>query len=648
MSRSVHTATCVVVLSLLLMCLGASAYKISFNREHAMGFYSHKGYRQYPHWIIGVFGPTSPPAVGSGNGGVHPTVQVSLEIINPPNDFFQFVIYDAEEIEGRVLANVPHAHPCMFRGQVAGVAQFHNMSGLLFTEQAIGRGSEVMYNGALRRSFAIAGSFVLKKTGMYVMTMNSCRYIAGTGSGNASVPLQASDLVVTGWHDAVITGYFQIRNPYGYLPGELYGMLPGFAVLFAFITLTFIIYVAMCLRIVYKTQRGFRALQLFHWVMCGVLFLTFLSYAVFVGYYSHYNTFDENKLSTFATAVVILKLRDALALCGFFLLSYGVSVTQARLPHHLSVSLGITVVLHVACSLASYKFQSMIEFDTKRSGGAENDAEQPTLARGAATIGVAVTTGVVLCASVYYLAVHCRRLSPKVVGEAAAEAQATGGEVHPIPTRQELMIRREKFHLYLRTSILSGLLLLAAAVWAYVQANHYSVKDDKAAETPDNWKTWWAPTIVPQLIVTIGVIVMSFLWPPLVSSCRLQYVLDPSAVNFNDPRYRDGEEVYRVYTVREKSRAQTTSTGAAMNEDAPTPAAVLAASAATAAANARLGVDYSDEEEELQPVRSQPSPRPVRRRSASNLQTVAAAPSAAPQLAAFRIITSVEKDGDAH
>lgn len=548
------TATFMIAFFLLSICITPTpcdAFRVTFDKEKALGYYRHSGYRQYPHWIIGVWGRYSGPAVGSGNGNVYPTAQIHLQVTNPPHDYFQFVIYDANKIEKDVLGGIPDAHPCMYRGQRQGIAKFDNMSKYLFTEQAFGHGTEIVeQDGSKHTMFSITGDFILQSTGLYVMTINSCAYDNTTGN-----PV----LNLHGWENTIINGYFSVRNPYGYLPGELYGCLPGFAVLFACIALTFLIYAGMCFRMCFKfrkTMRWYNTLLSYHFILLAILFLSFLSYAIFVGYYNTYNKADENKNSTFVAAVVFLKMRDALALGGFFWMCYGVGITQPNLPRNWKIVVIICLLMNFICTLAVYSFDQAIEFNAKKRGGEEDNAEDPTLSRGAAIFAVVLSTGILVLSSIYYLAIHVRRLNPKTVAAAVETQQvqaSVGDAASPVPpTRSELQARHEKYMMYLRTSLVTGPILLIAMIWAFVQARFIS-SDGIEGETPDNWKAWWAISIVPQIIYSVFIVSMAIWWGPIPSSRKLRYMMDPSAnLQHDRPEFRDGELQHRTYVVEEK------------------------------------------------------------------------------------------------
>ena len=232
----------------LLVCLCASAIEaISFRYVNTpMEPYRTYGYRMYPHFRVGIFASDSPTAKFAFSRH-QPYVSVDLTVEHAPRGFAEMYVYRADAVEQILLANVPDAHPCMNIDQANGVALFPNMTISGAEEAATVRSSATRTPNTVR----IQGSVPVHHTGLYIIALDACSFIwvpsDGRGISHETRPPTGNYVRVLDdnrtWALARVTGQITVRNPFGYMPGQAYGLIPCYSVFFviSFILTTLLI-----------------------------------------------------------------------------------------------------------------------------------------------------------------------------------------------------------------------------------------------------------------------------------------------------------------------------------------------------------------------------------------------------------------------
>jgi hypothetical protein len=319
--------------SLLTLCAWALCTVLAhgFTIEIPQGTltkYQYLGYRQHPFYAFGIYSKDSFLAKLSGHTDLHPHVQFFIDAQGGPSQYFQVYLYNADVVEGTIMPSTLHSvTPCMDIGQDRGVAVFSNMTRFAF---ALNSGGEMIGTSAQYPMFSVREGIFPENTGLYVVTMNACRYVKNASGDRV--------LKVDDWSATTIEGSIVVRNPFGYLPGQLYGFIPAYSVLLVLSVGVFAVYGLFCFRVR-------KNLLSYHWAMLLVGGQSVASYTLLLSYYSTLNEQNIDRFGVLVCGTICIILRNTFGALVVYLMCYGYKVIVHTMH---PVKLGLIVAATVA------------------------------------------------------------------------------------------------------------------------------------------------------------------------------------------------------------------------------------------------------------------------------------------------------------
>lgn len=281
--------------------------------------------RQVPYERVGVFGADTWQVQKTGRD-YESYVDVNLVVLNPPHQFFEVFVYQAEFMENNLWkAGGSDTHACSDHGQKAGAYLPFN-----YTDYGVIIQGIPMADG----SISVVGRSTLKRTGLYIITMNACRYMyfdwttstyyddkpAGTAG------ISTSRVLVTGdWGGIRIFGGITVRNPYGFVPGQSYGAIPFYAIWFL---ATIVVLTVLLCAIFYI---GYLKVVSYHWMLVVMMTFSCAAYMFIVIYFGLLNETNRNDLVLFGFAQVLLIVRGTATRLIVFFLASGIDITRRDL-----------------------------------------------------------------------------------------------------------------------------------------------------------------------------------------------------------------------------------------------------------------------------------------------------------------------------
>lgn len=336
-----------MVVVTLLMMGETTCLKIRIESGTSLEPYNPSSYRLRPYFTVGLYSVDSMLARLSGHTDHHPRLDFSIDISGDSSaaPYVQLYVYNKELVEDTVIPSLPYAvSPCMDLGQSVGVAPLPGLNGKDAYRIRTGR---LMVGGAmLQQLFTVRERLYPETTGLYVITLNACRYVNETdGDGSGRV------LDLSGWSDLRFSGYVGARNPYGYLPGQLYGLMPGYHVLAGISVLALAVFLIGWVCVGVKQVIGV------HRLLGAIHGLSVIAYAMLASYYTVINEDDVDTYGLFVAARVLLILRNTIGYSVLVCISLGWGLTpilgRGVTKKHLVTVFGVAMV-RVAINMAEF------------------------------------------------------------------------------------------------------------------------------------------------------------------------------------------------------------------------------------------------------------------------------------------------------
>lgn len=454
-----------LVVAVLLTACGAVKVSIP---PGPLSSYTLAGYRQLPYFAVGLYSKDSFLSHISGHTDLHPRIEVNLDASGGPAQYFQVFVYNADVIEGSVMPLHGAATPCMDAGQSRGVAMFPEMEGFAF---ALNAGAVMVGPAAQYSSFAVRERIFPQNSGLYVVTLNACRYVNHTGARRS--------LVLDDWGSAHVSGTISFRNPFGYLPGQQYGFLPSYTV---FLVLSLAVW---SVALLFSLRAGFRSLLQFQKVLFLVASLCVLAYILLLAYYSRLNTEDEDLPFLFIGGKILVMLRNTFGAGVVMTLCIGSGIVAG------SVSTAASFTVTLAC--CARLVLNIIEFglyheSTSISGGMWGvaSAQKPNL-------GWKITRAFGLAFDCFFGAIAALYLYTTIRRLGAAG-----------------MKRRHALYRRTAAALLVGAVLGVA--WAALVTNLSDGPLGSFGEA--HWKIMWLPDVVFELLYFVTFSSVCMVWLP--------------------------------------------------------------------------------------------------------------------------------------
>lgn len=304
----------------VLLVAAVQAYTFRFDNAK-LPPYSHEGYRPMPHFRIGIFDLQSAPAKATARA-LLPRVEFDFTLNG--TDVGQVFVYRVETTEWITFNANTTAHPCMDNGQSSGVALEPRMQDT-FAQSGMPDGA-----GRVRA----VGSYHVQTTGLYVVNVNTCRYLwrsLSTGAVRDTPPLHGNTsdyqrFLDPGNDRTTISGRILVMNPYGHLPGQAFGFLPGYSILWV---VSICCMLALCIGFF---RIGPRRLLPIHWCFFTAFILNLFAFLFIIAYLGGMNERDRDVTGVYIFAYLLSRVKDLMTRWVVFLVScgYGFKVTSLR------------------------------------------------------------------------------------------------------------------------------------------------------------------------------------------------------------------------------------------------------------------------------------------------------------------------------
>lgn len=465
----------------LVVALGsAMGLQITLPRQ-ILQPYQPNEYRQLPYQLVGIHARDSMVARLSGHSDTHPRIDIFIDAVGGPNREFQVFLYEAEFIEQYIIPSTRAvaASPCMDAGQSHGVAFFDNMTDYAWRLNA---GALMVGPSTDYALFSVRDRIYPLHTGLYIVTMNACRYknLTVKDSVTGAVRIERQ-LDVSGWESMNVNGKITVKNPYGYLPGQAYGYLPSYAVLLFVAVGVCFVYSVFCFRV------GTSRLLSYQWVMLGLTIISVVAYLLVLSYYSALNDRDEDKYPLFVTGKVLIIIRNTVGVFALLLMCYGVGVA-VRAARPLSMGLMIVgVVLRLVLNLVEFGlFESATNLSGTTGMWGISSAQRSNLGWRTARVFGMVVDGLFGALAAYFLFYTINHLGR--VGW------------------------KRRLALYRRTAATLLVGLVVACLWALIV---YKISDGPLGTFGEaNWAYMWLPDMLYELMYFVTFSSLCMVWLP--------------------------------------------------------------------------------------------------------------------------------------
>eukprot|EP00672_Neobodo_designis_P020009 CAMPEP_0174827598 /NCGR_PEP_ID=MMETSP1114-20130205/825_1 /TAXON_ID=312471 /ORGANISM="Neobodo designis, Strain CCAP 1951/1" /LENGTH=548 /DNA_ID=CAMNT_0016061267 /DNA_START=103 /DNA_END=1749 /DNA_ORIENTATION=+ len=448
--------------------------------------YSHDGYRPMPHWRIGVFDSQSGPARFSTKDW-DPSVELDVTLHKARRPFGYFFMYPINQVEGGIYADSPQAHPCMYAGQQSGVANVNNIgASLILTAQ---NNMGLNPDGSDQDFIRFYGRAPIVRTDLYAFTFLTCRYLWRNKQNPSEVIdyQPANESAYTrefdpGAENVTASGTVTVRNPYGHLPGQAYGFVPWYAIIFVvlfFNTLTLTIRM-ICV--------GKFAIIPHQWANVGMSALTLFVCIFFVAYVGEINEKNEDKSSVYITGYFFQRVRDAFArvFAGLFVLGYGITRQSLK---------GTEKAVAVAFFFIYILFGIIHILATETSGRRVLGlASIVRLDPGPMHIAVVILDLLLNATVVVFLIVVARR------------------------TLAEMEVKSTRRTLFMVTLVIIAIY----SIFGFLVASAKVVSGELHDRPFEHqWKAWWLAASIMDGAFTAGVVAFTFVWFPREATTNL-------------------------------------------------------------------------------------------------------------------------------
>lgn len=325
-----------VAFYVVVACIAAvESFTIEIPEGTTLPKYRLIGYRQQPYFSFGIYSKDSFLAKVSGHTDRHPHVEIFIDAKGGPSQYFQVFLYNADIVEGTIMPSTLRATtPCMDVGQERGVAFFSNMTPHAF---ALNSGGEMIGPVDQYPMYSVREGIFPMDTGLYVVTMNACRYTTNAAGDRV--------LKVNDWSEVTLRGSIVVRNPFGYLPGQLYGFIPAYSALLVLAVVVLALFGGFAFRV------GKAALLLHQWGMLAVAALNVLSYTFLLSYYSTLNEQNVDRLGVLVCGTVLVAFRNTLGALLIYLICYGYKVVVHNIRPAKVALVALTVVSRLSLNL---------------------------------------------------------------------------------------------------------------------------------------------------------------------------------------------------------------------------------------------------------------------------------------------------------
>lgn len=484
------TTMWLVLLALYLTSSVCSGHRVSFDND-PLPAYDWGSYRQQIFHRVGIFAKDSPQAGLSGTTGTWPSVSLDLTITDPPHGVFQVFIYEAEFVEKVILpslAALPSTvergatpfHPCMDVGQSTGAALLANMSDYAYAVDATSLVmSQATDSEGHPRVMFIREEVLVKKTGLYIIWLNGCRFREGTGNASSGRLLDVSK-----WYKARVSGTISVRNPYGYLLGQLFGLLPWSLVCVVASATVLAVYGRLCWR------SGRACLFRYQWSLLALCVWSLVAYAMFAAYYLVLNSREQQSYGLYVAASVALLVRGAASRCVLYVLGSGWGVTALRLPH---AKRAVATALTVSYFLLSVANFALVEYAFPADG--QREAEDVP---GAALVATGATVAALegLFAVLIWLALR------DTLAQCATERSSA---------------KRDLFRRCVAALVAYAFVGLVWELWTSFATSGV------ASSAEESWRSWWCRSALWELLYLFVLAAMAFVFRPTRTSLYFAY-----------------------------------------------------------------------------------------------------------------------------
>ncbi|CUG92442.1 membrane-associated protein, putative [Bodo saltans] len=457
-----------VVVLFLVISQAANAFTINIPKGTTLPSYQTVGYRQYPYFSFGIYSRDSFLTKISGHTDLNPHVEITVDAIGGPQAFFQMYLYNADIIEGVMMPSTLHTGtPCMDIGQNRGVATFSEWSQYAF---ALNSGGVMLGDATHYPFYSVREGIYPLNTGLYVMTMNACRYVNNT-AGNRY--LKTDD-----WSQTLVQGSIVVRNPFGYLPGQLYGFMPAYSALLIAAVGLFIVYGIFIIRVRTTALR-------YHWAMLGVAALNVLAYLLLMSYYTTLNTENNDRLGLLVCGTIFVVFRNTLGVVVMYLVAFGYKVIVHSIPPIKAGLIGLAAVARLALNLT----EASLLFSATRSNygmwGTWSMHESNLGWKVCRTFGLVldVLVGLIISGTLWYTLRH----------------------LHSAAWKRRLM-------LYRRTAAVLSVAVVVGVVMSLIVFYHAEGPLGQYSET--QWKIFWLPTVLNEVLYFSALSGLLLVWLP--------------------------------------------------------------------------------------------------------------------------------------
>lgn len=211
-----------------------------------------------------------------------------------------------------------------------------------------------------------------------IKDISSARHHSSSGSSSSSSSVKQGDtngrqLLKAYEPVASLTGRITFRNPYGYLPAEMYGMLPCEASrVIAYCLFSFFYLYYYC-----KNRESVTAL---HHAFLAVFIFALIESTVWFAAYQHLNITGDRYCCPFppvvVTALLLQVFRQTFARTLLLVVSLGYGVVRPKLLTVEWVAIAVVTTLYLGTAIVA-QVEDIVILDKHHTGGAD-DAEQGT------------------------------------------------------------------------------------------------------------------------------------------------------------------------------------------------------------------------------------------------------------------------------
>lgn len=441
----------------------------------------------------GMFSPRSfflEPGAEGGNGesfirlvelkfeaeGLESCSDPRSDACRPQGGFVDLAIFEQESFEDiGIVVDHTRFYCCDEVAQTSGACRAQDEGRLLFTEDETRvrwRRRLELYPGQ-SSSLEMNDVFHVSETGMYVVLMANCDSRNGV---------------------LYINGHTEWMNPYGYLPGEVYGCLPFFFFLAVFYLVLGVVWMVLCMTYI----KDLLAIQM--WASI-VLLLGMVETAGQYFDYRSWNMSGSRSHGVQSFAILFGSAKRALSLSLILMVCMGYGIVRPSLGRDLHRIMGLALVYFITSSLWA----------------ALNDYRQSDKNFSNRSV-VDYSTMLVFMNSIIMVVFYGWIL------------QSIFGVIHHLHLRRQTA----KLQLYERFRMVLAASVVFAILWAV-----YGVVRSTERETNRNWESYWTVNAIWEVLYLAILLAVCHLLRPSMNTQRFAFSELPTSDDDKGGEYGD-------------------------------------------------------------------------------------------------------------